>query len=196
MGLKKGLKVNILVGADGDRHIGIEGAWVALITHFSQYAKEQLLKDKSSVLVIPNGCKDPVVWIYRYMFAGENNPQGLKTFQELSLEDLILIYRHCSFLEYQTLMDRIIGRLKGMYCKVLPSVEDIKVFTTLIPALYTQVIDILAYEMITPRAFNCASYLAFASEDTSFGEALAQMMQNILAQRQSRAHPSRYVKWS
>ncbi|KAF2125899.1 hypothetical protein P153DRAFT_408813 [Dothidotthia symphoricarpi CBS 119687] len=194
--LKKGSKVNIMVGADNDRFIGLEGASVNLLAHYSPYAKQKILKDHASALVIPNGSKTSIVWIYKYMFAGENDSQGLKPFSQLSVDELTSLHHHCAFLEYQPLMNRIVGRLKSIFCAILPSVEDFRIFEVAIPDLYTQVIDVLAYEMVSPGASNCTSYMSYATVDKSFGDALVQTMQKVLAQRKPQFNPNRYVRWA
>lgn len=65
--LKNGPKPNVIIGPDGDRFIGIEGASIWLLAHFSPYAKKKLLDERASNLSIPNGSKQTIQWIYKYM---------------------------------------------------------------------------------------------------------------------------------
>jgi hypothetical protein len=77
--LKKGPRANIIVGPDGNRYIGLESASVKLLAHFSQTAQKKLVDERGAVLCIPNGNKKAILWIYKYMQFGEQDPQGLDT---------------------------------------------------------------------------------------------------------------------
>lgn len=46
--LKNGPKANVVIGPDGDRFIGIEGASIKLLAHFSPYAKKKLFDEHAS----------------------------------------------------------------------------------------------------------------------------------------------------
>jgi hypothetical protein len=58
--LKNGPKTNVMIGPDGDRFIGIEGASITLMAHFSPYATKKLLDERASNLCIPNGYKKTI----------------------------------------------------------------------------------------------------------------------------------------
>jgi hypothetical protein len=120
--LKKGPKTALLVRPDGDHFIAIEGASINLLAHFSPCAKKKLIEERNTTFCTPYGSKQPIRWIYKYMQAGETDPQGEDTFEELSFDNLVLLYTDSASLQYQHLMDRVVGRLKDKYHDALPSV--------------------------------------------------------------------------
>ena len=61
--------------------------------------------------------------------------QGLETFESLESNVLVLLYRHCGFVEYAPLMNRIHQRLKGKFIKSLPTIQEIELFQAAIPSL-------------------------------------------------------------
>lgn len=181
--LKKGPKANILIGPNGDRFIGLEGASVNLLAHFSPYAQKKLIEERGTVLHIPNGCKNAIVWIYRYMQAGEADPEHLESFADLTFDRLALLYQHCAVLEYESLMMRTIGRLKGKFHDSLPSVDEIKLFASRVPPLFAFSVELLTREMVNPWMCNYLPYLEYAESDQAFGKALDQGIQDTLASR-------------
>ncbi|KAF2651997.1 hypothetical protein K491DRAFT_719330 [Lophiostoma macrostomum CBS 122681] len=110
--LKSGPKANIFVGPADDQFIGLEGAYSNLLCHFSNLAKMKLSAHGANRLYIPNCDKKVVVWIYRYMLAGEKDPEGDKRFEDLDLSHLVHLYNHASTLEYEGLMSKITLRAR------------------------------------------------------------------------------------
>ncbi|KAF1843123.1 uncharacterized protein K460DRAFT_418246 [Cucurbitaria berberidis CBS 394.84] len=181
--LKKGPKANIVVGPDGDRYIALENASTNLLAYFSPYAQKKLIEERGTILYIPNGSKNALIWIYKYMQAGQADPERLESFAGLTFDKLVLLYQQCAFLDYKSLMARIIGRLKGKFYDSLPSVDEIKLFATSVPPMHAFSIDCLAKEMINPWTCNYTPYLELAQLDQAFGKALDQAMQDTLADR-------------
>jgi hypothetical protein len=185
--LKKGPRANILVGLEGDYFIGLAGVSSNLLAYHSPYAKQKLVDERATTLCIPNGYKKLMVWMYKYMQAGEKDPQGLQTFESLSFDDLSMLHKHASLLQYRDLMGRVVGRMKGEYKDRLPSVEELKVFKDAIPPLYEYAITVLADEMANLWACNYNAYLQYANEDSAFGEALGLAMKTLIAARVKRS---------
>lgn len=200
--LKKGPKTSVLVGPDGDHYIGLESVSVNLLAHFSPCAKTKLVEGRSASLCIPNGSKLPIRWIYKYMQASETDPEGEETFEKLSSDNLVLLYTHSAFLQYQALMDRVVGRLKGKYHNSLPSVDDLKTFAAFVPPLYDYSVRVLAHEMVNPWACNYSAYTEFAETNPTFGDALGKAMKDLLTHRVQigkdyyARSTDREVKWS
>jgi hypothetical protein len=181
--LKNGPKANVIIGQDGDRFIGIEGASIWLLAHFSPYAKKKLLDERASNLSIPNGSKQTIQWIYKYMQAGEIDAHDQDKFEWLSVDSLVLLYTHSAFLEYKSLMDRALGRLKGKYYDVLPTVDEIKTFQVCVPPLYDHAVSILADEMANPWACSYSAYSELAISDQAFCDKLENTIKDLLARR-------------
>jgi hypothetical protein len=95
-----------------DQFIGLEGAYNKLLCHFSGLAKKQLSAHGANRLYIPHCDKKVVVWIYRYMLAGEKDPEGDKKFDDLDLSHLVHLYNHACTLEYEGLMNKIMLRAR------------------------------------------------------------------------------------
>jgi hypothetical protein len=180
--LKKGPKVNIVIGPDSNGYIGLEGVSINLLAHYSSYARKKLIDEHANTLRIPDGSKPPIMWIYKYMQAGEIDPPGL-TLDALDFDQLVLLYTHSALLDYQPLMGRIFGRLRGKYDNSLPGVAEIQVFATYIPSLYEYAVGVLAQEMVNPWACNYTSYTEYAAADPVFDAALGQAIQKLVAQR-------------
>lgn len=117
------------------------------------------------------------------MRSGETDAEGQETFETLALDNLILLYTHSAFLQYQTLMDRIVGRLKGKYYSSLPSVNDLKTFAAFVPSLYDYAIGVLAHEMVNPWTCNYTAYTNLANIDQDFSDALGAAIQKLIAHR-------------
>jgi hypothetical protein len=181
--LKNGPRVNVIIGPDGDRFIGIEGASINLMAHFSPYAKKTLLDERASTLSILNGSKQTIQWIYKYMRAGDIDAHGQEKFESLSVDSLVLLYTHSAFLEYMSLMDRAFGRLKGQYYDSLPTVDEIKTFQVCVPPLYEHAINILADEIMYPWACSYSAYSELAMSDQAFSDKLDQTIKDLLARR-------------
>jgi hypothetical protein len=181
--LKKGSKANVIIGPDGDCYIGIEGASINLLVHFSPHAKKELQDEGATNLWIPNGSKGSIRWIYKYMQAGEADTEDQEQFESLSFDKLGSVYAHCAFLEYQPLMDRAFGRLKGKFHASLPAVHEIKTLQVFIQPLYDTAINILAHEMINPWESCYSAYSELAMADSTFGDKLEEAIQNLLAHR-------------
>jgi hypothetical protein len=181
--LKKGPTATILIGSDGDRYVGLEGGSVSLLAHFSPLAKKKLVDERGTHLVIPNGSKQPLTWIYKYMRAGEKVADDQPKFETLSVDQLVLLYTHSAFLEYQHLMDRVVGRVKAKYHASLPSVEELQTFAAFVPPLFDYAIGVLAHELINPWACNYSAYHEYATNDQAFADALDSVIEKLLAHR-------------
>ncbi|KAG9190806.1 hypothetical protein G6011_08894 [Alternaria panax] len=178
--LKKGPKVNIVVGLDDNRYIGLESASVKLLAHFSPTAQKKLVNEQGTILTIPNGSKKAILWVYKYMQAGEHDPVGLETFSALDSNTLAVLYQHCHFLEYKSLKRRIYSRLKGKLYKVLPTVHEMELYQTLIPKLYEHALHDLIIEMVNPWTRNYGPYSRLAETNVAFGKALGDAMDKYL----------------
>lgn len=191
-----------MIGPEGDFHIGLEGVAVNLLAYFSPSAKEALVDEGGTAICIPDGSKEPLRWIYKYMQAGETDPEGEWTFEQLSVDCLITIYSHSAPLFYQRLMDRVVGRLKGKYHEVLPTVQEIKDFRDFVPPLYDYVVNILAFEFINPWTCDYSAYTEFAMVDKGFGDKLEKTVRKLLKHRVKTAEKyyegakNRHVLWS
>jgi hypothetical protein len=137
--LKKGPRANVIIGKEGERYIALEGASGKLLAAFSPTAKKMLVENGGTVLIIPNGDKKAVLWVYKYMLANEQDPAGLDAFDALPSDVLIRIHLHCAFLKYNPLIQRIEGRLKGNSYGSLPTGDEIQALQKSIPELYQYV---------------------------------------------------------
>jgi hypothetical protein len=117
------------------------------------------------------------------MQAGETDPQGEDTLEELSFDNLVLLYTHSASLQYQHLMDRVVGRLKDKYHDALPSVGDLKTYGHFVPPLYEYSVGVLAHEMVNLWACNYTAYMEFAKTNPAFGDALGKAIQDLLKHR-------------
>jgi hypothetical protein len=54
---------------------------VKLLAEFSKTAQKKLVEEHGTVLSIPKGNKQAILWIYKHMQNNEQDPQGLKTFE-------------------------------------------------------------------------------------------------------------------
>ncbi|KAH7136089.1 hypothetical protein B0J11DRAFT_565324 [Dendryphion nanum] len=150
--LKKGRRVNIYVSADENNFIGIEGAWVKLLCHYSGYAKEKLIGGKDDGLLVQGASKNVMQWIYRYMLAGEKDPEGEKPFEALDIAHLVHLYSHASVIQFQSLMDRVHGRLNRLIREGLdiPDAQTVRNMTMFLPALIEPVIYLIVNEFLQP----------------------------------------------
>lgn len=200
--LKKGPRANILIGPDGGYHIGLEGVAVALLAHFSPYAKHVLVEECGTTLCVPDGSKEPLRWIYKYMQAGEADPEGEMTFEQLSVDCLISLWTHSAALYYQPLMDRVVGRLKGHYLDALPTITEIKLFAEFVPPLYDHAASIVAYELVNPWTCDYSAYTDYAMRDVDFGDKLEKTIQKLIKHRVKvgkkyyKGATNRHVLWS
>jgi hypothetical protein len=181
--LKKGPRTNIVIGPDNDRYIGLEGASIHLLAHFSPYAKKKLIDERSTVLTILNGSKKAIHWTYKYMQSAESNPQNLEPFADLCTTALIHLYQTSVLLEYTALQHRVFGRLKSKLRTALPSAEEMNIYQTSIPELFDYAIHRLSLEMLHPWTCNYTLYLTLTSTNKTFGDALGNAMQKLLAER-------------
>jgi hypothetical protein len=183
--LKKGPKANIVIGRDGDRFIGLEGASVNLLAHHSPYAKKKLLDEGATVLCIPDGPKQPIQWIYKYMQGAETDAQKQVAYESLSFDNLVSVYTHSAVLEYQSLKDRVAGHLKDKYNITLPTVKEMQTLQTSVRPVYEHVINILAHELANPWACNYTAYMDLTTTNEEFCENLEKAMKNLIDHRVS-----------
>jgi hypothetical protein len=146
-------------------------------------AKKELIEERNKVLTIPDGSKIAIRWIYKYMQAGERDPEGLKTFAALDSDILVVMYTHCKFLGYDSLEKRIFNHLRAKYYQSLPTVDEIERYQTSIPALYDHAIRLLVNEMARPWTCNYDSYLQLSKTNEAFGKALDDALQKEIASR-------------
>jgi hypothetical protein len=154
-------------------------------------------------LVIVDGSKTPVKWIYKYMLAGEKDPEGLDKFDDLAIADLVLIYSHCTVLEYQPLMDRILARLHEKLFYSLPDVPTIKNIAIFAPSVNKLVAKAVARIMVQPLTFDYEPYMQHATEDDDFSSLVGAVVKDMLHRRIAagikyyiKEDANRYVKWS
>lgn len=114
------------------RNIGLEAASKNLLAHYSLYAKKMLVIEGARTLQIKNGSKPAITWIYKYMCSGEADGEGQETLESFAFPQLMSLYTYCAIMKYQSLMDRIVGRLELMYDNLLPGVEGVKISGSLI----------------------------------------------------------------
>jgi hypothetical protein len=173
-----------------------------VLAHYSPYAKQKLVDERAAILCITNGTKEPMRWIYNYMQTEESDPVGLATFESLTFESLVLLYTHAAFLQYDSLMARVVGRLKGKYHDSLPPVNDIKTFSVFVPPLFDYTVGILAHEMANPWACNYTAYTEYAALDETFRVKLEETVQDLIAHRVEvgiqyyQRASNRHVQWS
>ncbi|KAI4950735.1 hypothetical protein J4E91_004620 [Alternaria rosae] len=180
---RKGPKATIVIGPDDDRYIGLESASVNLLAHFSPVARKKLIEERGTVLIIPDGSKNSIRWIYKYMQAGEREPIDMGTFEALNSDALIVMYKHCDFLKYDSLKKRIFNRLKRKFCHTLPTVDEIKRYQHSIPALYDCAICCIVDEMARPWTCSYESYFELANTNEAFSKALDYALQKDIASR-------------
>ncbi|KAF2106089.1 hypothetical protein BDV96DRAFT_694353 [Lophiotrema nucula] len=181
--LKSGAKANIYVGPLGDQYIGIEGAFVNLLAQYSGLAKQNLVGEGSSRLAIPDGSKNIVTWIYKYMLAGERDPEGDKKFDDLSMLDLSKLYGHAAVLEYTDLMEKTRNRLEHLLRIVIPDIHSVRNILAFIPDLNSAVVAAVGRLYLLPWAMDYAPYTKYCEEHTLFG---AKVEQYIETQRLKR----------
>jgi hypothetical protein len=181
--LKSGPRVHIFVGPADDQFIGVEGAYINILTHYSKYAKTKLLAERVPGLVIVDGSKTPVKWIYKYMLVGENDPEGLEKFDDLAIADLVLVYSHCAVLEYQPLMDRILARLHKKLFYSLPDVPTIKNIAIFAPSVNKLVAKAIARIIVQPLMFDYGPYMQHAAEDDEFSSSVSAEVEDMLQRR-------------
>lgn len=184
--LKKGRKANFMIGPSDNRFIALEGVSVNLLAHFSGRAHKKLIEERGSVLTIPTGSKKAVSWIYKYMLAGQRDPQGLETFESLNSNAVVLLYRHCAFLDYAPLMTRIYQRLKGKFVQSLPTTQEIELFQAAIPSLYQYAVHIIASEMVNPWACDYTAYQDLTETNKAYGKDLDDAIHKLLTTRVKR----------
>jgi hypothetical protein len=103
--------------------------------------------------------------------------------QALNSKELLIIYQHCEFLDYQSLMNRCCGRLLGKSYEALPTVEEITVYQTSIPTLYENAIRYLSTQMVRPWACSYAHYYALAASNAVFKKDLGKAIRELLDTR-------------
>ncbi|KAF2502704.1 hypothetical protein BU16DRAFT_533031 [Lophium mytilinum] len=190
--LKTGQKVSIVVGDPGNQYIAIEAAYAKVLSHYSQYMKQVLATDHSPRLIIPRGDKNVLLFIYRWMLAGEQNSNARNAlkFEDLRLPDLIALYYHCVFLEYHSLKEKTCARLEWKLKSVIPTIEQLSVILAYTPAVAENAVQAVARLFFRPVCYDFSAYLKLASEDPEFGRALddaiAQLKLSLLRQHNNR----------
>ncbi|KAF2805019.1 uncharacterized protein BDZ99DRAFT_501914 [Mytilinidion resinicola] len=190
--LKTGRKVSVVVGDPGNQYIAIEAAYVKVLSHYSHYLKQALASDHSSRLFIPCGDKNVLLFIYRWMLAGEQNSNAKNAlkFEDLRLPDLITLYYHCVFLEYHSLREKTCARLEWKLKSVIPTIEQLSVILAYTPAVAESAVQAIARLFFRPVCYDFSAYLALASKDPEFGKALdvaiAQLKFSLVRQHNGR----------
>ncbi|KAF2713029.1 hypothetical protein K504DRAFT_530099 [Pleomassaria siparia CBS 279.74] len=201
--LKTGRKTHLFVGPSGEQYVGVEDAYVKVLAHYSNYAKKKLLDDRASGLVIIDGAKITIKWIYKYMLAGETDPDDQTKFEDLNIAELVIIYSHCVVLEYPGLMDRILLRLREKLFNALPDVSTIKNINTFAPVMNDMVAHAVGRVMVQPLIFAYGPYEKHVAEDQDFATLVGSAVDKILEQRiqagiryYNQPQPNRHVDWS
>ena len=200
--LKSGPRANIIVGPANNRYVGIEGAYVNLLNHYCTHAKEKLADGNATTLTI-QGSKQNIVWIYKYMLASEKNPEGLQSFEELDIAELVMMYSICVSLGYQQLMDQIFTRLNHLFKNRLLDVTSIKNIAIHAPSCNKVVANAVARMLIRPLVYNYEAWVAHAANDEGFRDNVEAEVQEMLKKRieigkdfYSKSRHNSIVSWS
>ncbi|KAF2202395.1 hypothetical protein GQ43DRAFT_312616 [Delitschia confertaspora ATCC 74209] len=121
-------KVNIFVWPIDDHYIGIENAFENVLTHFSGFAKKELVDRHAKSLVLPDVPKHIATFIYRQMLMGDKGVHGpsLKL-ENLRVPELLALYSHCKNIEYESLMVQAIHCLRFRLQTVLLDVNQLSI---------------------------------------------------------------------
>jgi hypothetical protein len=135
----------------------IEGAYPSILKHFSGFAKEALSARNAtpSRLVIPFGSKDVIVWIYRYMLAGEKDTNIAQKYNEMTLTELAELYHHCILLDYPSLANKTVGALRYEWRFGEQSLWDSVVVETVakfVPPMHASIAQSIVDELTTSPA--------------------------------------------
>ena len=133
------------------------------------------------VLTIPDGSKNAIRWIYKYMQAGERDPSDMPTFEALNSDALIDVYKHCDLLKYDSLRKRIFNRLKSKFYHTLPTIDEIKLYQDSIPALYDCAIRCIVDETARPWTCDYEPYQELANTNEAFSKTLDDALQKYIA---------------
>lgn len=145
--MKSGPTVNIFVGPADDEYIGIEGAYVKVLTHYSGFAKKAMSSYGATRFSVPNGVKQILGWIYKYMLAGEKDTD-IDKFHDFDIPYLTLLYGHAAVLEYQSLMDKCFKRVRYLINDIgMLDIQTIRNIAIYIPALNQTIAKSIAFEI-------------------------------------------------
>ncbi|KAF2729203.1 hypothetical protein EJ04DRAFT_447763 [Polyplosphaeria fusca] len=181
--LKSGPRVNISVGPKDNSFIALEGAYTNLFTHFCDIAKQKLVVEKGHHLHIPDGKKEVIVWIYKFMLSGEKSPQGLPNFLDLAIPDLVNLYCHATHLGYQNLMANTVTQLQNKLRTALPDVASISNITVHIPSLNVEVAEAIGRLILRPWAMDFELYVDLAKQNAVFEANLNKAVEGMLSKR-------------
>lgn len=189
--LKSGRTVNIYLGTPGDEYIIIESAFVSLLCHYSGYCTKVLGSDGTTRLAIPLRDRNIILFIYRWMLAGEQNSpiKGALPFEALKLPDLISLYRHCIFLDYGSLMEKTTDRLEFKLKQVFPTVDQLRDILAFNPApkFADTAIHAIARLVFRPICFDLSPFLRFVHANDGVEKALDNAVGQLRATQLSAA---------
>jgi hypothetical protein len=155
--LKTGPRVTIWVGTNDRQIPAVHGAFVKVLTFYSKQARKTLI-DNGCIATrfnIPMGKKHIVVWMYRFMLAGEKDANLNAQFANFCIMDVALLHVQCVFLEYPALADRTLRRLKHSWWQEdhsLWGLKTIKTVAELIPAMHQDMANAFVFEL-TDRVY-------------------------------------------
>jgi len=199
--LKSGRKVNITVGPKGDSFIGIEGAYVKLLTQYWGFAKTKLVNGDSA-LFIEDGIKLTVQWIYAYMLAGEKDNDYYLPIDNMTITQLVDLYDHAVYLEYISLKNRVLGMLRYQLRNTFPNVMEIYYISLVVPKLNDFVLKLVVVRFTQPSIFDYTPYMEYAQQEQDFGAALDKVVRETLDHLIARSlkyysgpHFARHLQW-
>ena len=139
--------------------------------------------DRVASLFIPNGVKDAVVWIYRYMASGEHDPAGHRPFEALSIQHLVSLHRHCTVLGYGTLADKTTKRLQYLLRTTVSTVRELELVVLAMPTLFDELALQAAHKLLQPSTVDLTPYTELALINPGFKDVLHTTVDKILIQR-------------
>ncbi|KAF1958117.1 hypothetical protein CC80DRAFT_591903 [Byssothecium circinans] len=179
--LKTGKRANLVVGSEGDTFIAVENAYVNLLCHHWGLAKKQLSTGTSNALVIKDGVKPIMQWIYKYMLCGEKDTECHVTLEKLSPADLCKLYYHAKYVEYTALERRIFGLVRAGLREDFPTPATIRNVYEIVPELVKELLPIITDIFLEPLVFDYGPYIGVAEQHAGFGKDLDQLMKKRLA---------------
>ncbi|PVI04031.1 hypothetical protein DM02DRAFT_652048 [Periconia macrospinosa] len=175
--LKTGKKVNVVARASPDDvTIVMEGVPIALLAHYSEYAKKNCGNDR----LVVDGDRNNLRWVCQYMAAGEQDGNLSIKLNHFSVSGLCELYKLAQFLEYPSLIFRIDSILNCRIRNGVVNKDGVAKIYQFLPHLSKSVIAHVVQLMLVPRAMDYEPYSDLASENTAFGQDLDDAIQQNL----------------
>jgi hypothetical protein len=185
----------------GDSFIGIEGAYMNLVTHHWGFAKFNLANG-ASTLFIEDGIKPTVQWIYAYMLAGEKDDNCHLKLDDMTITQLVELYDHAVFLQYFSLETHVHNLLRYVLKDVFPNVMEIKYILATVPKLENHLMNVIADGFTQPLTYDYTPYMEYAQQDPDFCYNLYEGVRKNLDRLITRSleyyngpHFARYLRW-